>query len=380
LLLMSPSKSPVKSPRKLQRPVTRGSDSEKENVQPMRKSLVQLKVLQEELALERRLRQKAVDQIDFMKMECQFLSCSCRLAEQRGKKYVHDASFVHEMEQIKSVIPMMAEPASEEMVVDVNEYAATETQEEDATTIVIAMDKVSLSPVSHATTSIEYQAESQSEVRKSSQRRMSRYSRRASKRESLLHVSPSTAEIDDSHEALQEGEPAVVSEIPESFIEEQEEIVSENSSIYEDEDEDVGVYVPRSLQNTRSPHTPTDFEIRTVTTTTTIPMQFSPIKQSLPVISTLPNTPRTVSHQPYYHVDQGINDENRPPPTPNGVFKADGTIDRAAALEMINQRRVRARSMHLGQATPKKQMVEGNVRRDVSAPNVCGNKANGWKQ
>jgi hypothetical protein len=393
LLLMSPSKSPMKSPRKMQRPVTRGSDSEKENVQPMRKSLVQLKALQEELALERRLRQKAVDQIDFMKMECQFQSCSCRLAEQRGKKYVHDATFVHEMEKIKSVIPTPAVAAVEDaMDVDVVEAVSAESDwahavpisTEDKWAMAVPLDtpieQDIFSPELDTFRKAESHADEVTELKEQKPaRQMSRYSRRTSRRESMQRASPpiqeQTLDVDESH--AQDHESTVI--IAQQIYEDQEEYIVVDEPAYEGEEVE-STPIPTSPVNTSVPETPTGFEIRTVTTTTTIPMQFSPVKQPLPVVDSLPATPRTISHPPYYHAEQGINDENRPPPTPNGVFKADGTIDRAAALEMINQRRVRARSMHLGQATPKKQSVEGTVRRDVSAPNAGATKGNGWKQ
>jgi hypothetical protein len=46
------------------------------------------------------------------------------------------------------------------------------------------------------------------------------------------------------------------------------------------------------------------------------------------------------------------------------------TMSREEALAMIRERRGRARSLAQGTLTPKKQMVEGGVRRDISAPAV----------
>ncbi|EED22189.1 conserved hypothetical protein [Talaromyces stipitatus ATCC 10500] len=46
--------------------------------------------LQTEIKLEKRRREKAEDMVLFMKMECQFKRCSCRIAESLGQKYVHD--------------------------------------------------------------------------------------------------------------------------------------------------------------------------------------------------------------------------------------------------------------------------------------------------
>jgi hypothetical protein len=61
------------------------------------------------------------------------------------------------------------------------------------------------------------------------------------------------------------------------------------------------------------------------------------------------------------------------PPTPNSAILPDGSelpvFDRAAALAAIAYRRGRAKSIANGQATPRKQMMEGvKERRDISAP------------
>ncbi|KAK2765760.1 hypothetical protein FQN53_006840 [Emmonsiellopsis sp. PD_33] len=49
--------------------------------------------LKEGLEWERRSRVRAEDMIHFLKMECQFHRCSCRLAELQGVRYVHDAEW-----------------------------------------------------------------------------------------------------------------------------------------------------------------------------------------------------------------------------------------------------------------------------------------------
>jgi hypothetical protein len=46
------------------------------------------------------------------------------------------------------------------------------------------------------------------------------------------------------------------------------------------------------------------------------------------------------------------------------------TMSREEALAMIRERRGRARSLAQGTLTPRKQMVEGGIRRDISAPAV----------
>jgi hypothetical protein len=117
---------------------------------------------------------------------------------------------------------------------------------------------------------------------------------------------------------------------------------------------------PESPLVIQPPYTPVHREVRTVTTTTTIPITFTPVKPAAQPVQ-LPRTPSTVGHAP--SISQGTAS-----PFPSRALKADGTIDREAALELIRQRRGRAKSVALGQATPKRQMVQGNVRRDISAP------------
>lgn len=46
--------------------------------------------LRDELDRERKLRVDAEDMIHYLKMECQFMTCSCRIAESLGTRYVHD--------------------------------------------------------------------------------------------------------------------------------------------------------------------------------------------------------------------------------------------------------------------------------------------------
>ncbi|OJD13538.1 hypothetical protein AJ78_06022 [Emergomyces pasteurianus Ep9510] len=64
----------------------------KENEDPQEPSSHdgRLEDLKDDLEWERRLRLKAEDMVYFLKMECQFHRCSCRLAEMQGLRYIHD--------------------------------------------------------------------------------------------------------------------------------------------------------------------------------------------------------------------------------------------------------------------------------------------------
>ncbi|RDI77285.1 hypothetical protein Vi05172_g12677 [Venturia inaequalis] len=297
-LLHSPRKSPQKSPWKTPRE-TQVDSEDKENVMP--KKAVELRALHEELILERRLRERAQEQVEFMKMECQFECCSCRIAEKAGEAYVHDNSYAAEIERIKKQVPQMTPPPS---VGDEDEQMEEVLQEE-----------IPPSPAR----SIKIETFTQ-------------------KMEITVAEAPLTPadDLDYMHTDLH------LRELRSSTVQPDEEAV---------EDE------PESPQE--APRTPHNHAIRTITHTTTIPIMFSPFPTRNE--SHIPKTPLTIGHPPMSRAPDS-------PFVPPSAFKADGTLDREAALAQIRERRGRARSIALGQATPKKQMVEGVGRRDISAP------------
>ena len=91
------------SPKKKSRHQHR--ESLKENVDPKAPEIEdELMALQEELRMEKRMRLRADDQVHFMKMECQFQCCSCRVAEKRGVEYVHDDSLANQMGEMASTL------------------------------------------------------------------------------------------------------------------------------------------------------------------------------------------------------------------------------------------------------------------------------------
>jgi hypothetical protein len=306
--------SPRKSPRK---PRLASEDSEsgenKENRVP--KKTLELQNLHEELNMERRLRERAQEQIDFMKMECQFQCCSCRIAEKGGHGYVHDASFVSEMDKIRGAVP--TPPSSEgedvEMTVDHEEERAPGTDapiEEDATDLAETTFHTVLEPGRNYSPTPN----------------LERYAEEVQVEDFAMHEG--FAPRVEANEQVEKGH--------------EEEVHDPFSEPTHPASQDVPV-----------PQTPVR-EIRTITTTTTIPMLFSPFPAS-----NVLTTPMTLP-------------ASRPIPfeSPAAAIKADGTLDREAALAQIRERRGRARSVAMGQATPRKQMMDGVAgRRDISAPN-----------
>ncbi|KAI4090061.1 MAG: hypothetical protein LQ344_004991 [Seirophora lacunosa] len=77
-------------------PKKRRRESVKENVDPEAMEVEapsELDNLKWELRMEKSLRYQAASLVDFMKMECQFRCCSCRIAEEQGVEYINDGSY-----------------------------------------------------------------------------------------------------------------------------------------------------------------------------------------------------------------------------------------------------------------------------------------------
>ncbi|KAL9597748.1 MAG: hypothetical protein Q9219_004942 [cf. Caloplaca sp. 3 TL-2023] len=87
---------PSQEPDEFSSPKKRRRESKKENVDPAEADSAGghlVEVLREELRVEKRMRLQSDDLIEFMKMECQFQCCSCRIAEEEGTQYIHDGRF-----------------------------------------------------------------------------------------------------------------------------------------------------------------------------------------------------------------------------------------------------------------------------------------------
>lgn len=93
--------TPIKTPR----PQPMPTDASK-----IRRDLEEMRSL---LELEQRHRVLAQEQVDFMKMECQFGCCSCRIAESRGSAYVYDDAMLADR-----ILPNSQVAVSNEMEID----------------------------------------------------------------------------------------------------------------------------------------------------------------------------------------------------------------------------------------------------------------------
>lgn len=358
---------PLRSPRK-QRVFQRDED-DKENVSP-RKGAVELRFLQQELVSERQLRVRAQEQIDFMKMECQFECCSCRIAERQGRQYVHDNTHATVMERIKMTIPVLTPPPSSHED-DVMEDAVMKEEPAELDRPYTPPSEESLRAEQDTNHDITAFVQTQS-----------------LEPDTIVAFSPSTgtfrsvpspikASTSDCTPQLQpsplietrlsshassdvESAPAVQ---PHSRVEstrnDRRETKTMDISIHEDaieDSEDEELSPPTPTHEPAGPVTP--YLTRTITTTTTIPLHFSPATPAFKP-GRGPMTPSTVAH--------AAADARTPVLGELSLNKL--PFDREAALQAIRERRGRARSMAAGQGTPMKQMVEGlKERRDISAP------------
>ncbi|KAF1984008.1 hypothetical protein K402DRAFT_360240 [Aulographum hederae CBS 113979] len=333
--------TPKKSPRKS--PLKREMESEdKENIMPRRK--MEVAVVTEELEQERSRRVEAEEQIEFMKMECQFQCCSCRVAEQQGARYVHDDRFAEKIHKIKSTVAVLSARISD------RDEEMTEAPEQEAENATVQKE-------------VLFDAESGTFA--------------------SVAIEPEPNAEEDAQGTLQDinGDENDTTVVSQGTIIHHDQ-PSRETSVAEDTEETIGEEEPTSVTLDNEPSAPSQMQvplknentpirqIRTITTTTTIPMTFTPVKSSNLYSATggIPATPATIAHPPQANIPIS------PFPSTSGL-KPDGTIDREAALEQIRQRRGRARSVAMGLATPRKQMLEGvgaAGRRDISAPALGG--------
>lgn len=100
--------SPVK-----QKPMLRSQSPEKESSRTRQ----ELEYLREQLEAYKARQEEAELQVDFMRMECQFGCCSCRLAERQGAMFVHDDTLDAEIKRFKPELGDIPTPP-ESMAID----------------------------------------------------------------------------------------------------------------------------------------------------------------------------------------------------------------------------------------------------------------------
>lgn len=286
-------------------------ESLKENKDPDVEEDEELMAVQRALDVEMQLRRIAEDQIDFMKMECQFRCCSCRIAEKHGGEYIHDngpaAQFVRKASQNPDISKRYSPTTNPDpFVAEPNTTKITTASDPHTEPITIRPQHPLLQPQDST--------------------------------ENLISFSPTTGTFFTLPPATEPTTPEELSPIrPHHFPVRPLPPTPLKTSTRQPS--------PPSRSPSLTPHktpllipsTPPKTIHTTTTFTTTIPLA--------------PSTPSDAMMAPII----------APPYTPNA------TLTREQALEQIRQRRGRARSIAAGFGTPRRP-VTAVERRDVSAP------------
>lgn len=280
-------------------------------------------------------RKEADDRIHFMKMECQFRCCPCRLAENRGTNFVHDNSVADKIRPKTRT----AETEVHETSIQTTTYPP-DTDKEDAPPISDSPPTASMPE--HLSTAV-FAAPPTSPATASTPRFQAK-------------SGPATPQTPSSR-----GDP----DPPIQF--------SPTSGTFRMAQVPPIPSSPREISPQREiPQTPTAL-LRfspQFPTTVTLPIQGgeSPSLPSPPKLR-FPTTPRPLPSLPPHTVHPVNSITVTIPLASPAPFTPSATMSREEALEQIRQRRGRARSIAAGHTTPRKQMVDlGGLRRDISAP------------
>ncbi|KAK3641539.1 hypothetical protein LTR22_016540 [Elasticomyces elasticus] len=284
---------------------------DKENMGVVPKKVLDNKRLPEELVREQMRRERAEEMIEFLGLECMFRCCRCRSGSEQDNHQRLGAMISGELgQQLDSVMGSMK---------------AVLIQHEEAEAVEVQSDPVEHEDAMEVEQSCGAEEQAVLQPEQLAEQEIDRSMTMTAEDEAPLAPRPTPAEP----------EVEVSPEIDET----------------------------EALPSSTPPQTPAPAHqrshppmLRTITTTTTIPIQFTPISKPM-----------------QYNPEDA---ENIPPrPDSAADSSSEHVVDRAAALAAIEYRRGRAKSFQAGHLTPRKQMLEGvNVsqRRDISAPALGG--------
>ncbi|KAK5685270.1 hypothetical protein LTS10_003348 [Elasticomyces elasticus] len=285
---------------------------DKENMGVVPKKVLDNKRLQEELVREQMRRERAEEMIEFLGLECMFRCCRCRSGSEQENHQRLGAMISGELgQQLDSVVGSMK--------------AVLVQHEEEAEVVEVQSDPVEHEDAMEVEQSCGAEEQAVLQPEQLAEQEIDRSMTMTAEDEAPLEPRPMPAqpEVEGSPE-IDDTEPLPSSTPPQTPA--------------------------PTHQRTHPPM------LRTITTTTTIPIQFTPISKPM-----------------QYNPEDA---ENIPPrPESAADSSSEHVVDRAAALAAIEYRRGRAKSFQAGHLTPRKQMLEGvNVsqRRDISAPALGG--------
>ncbi|GAB7334938.1 hypothetical protein MBLNU13_g06814t1 [Cladosporium sp. NU13] len=350
-LFSSPRKST--SPRKVQ---SSSFSDDKENVGVVTKKMVDTKRLQEEVDAERQKREAAEEMVEFLRMECAFQCCECTSTTRHGRamRVSMDEILASSIQKMKSdIAKILTPPASEKDEDEVDAEMPNAEAETVQTAISNPSDETPLEtkdeimgedpqniPLPEADHSMTMVAdESQDTVQKEVEQA----------EDQAVYDEPADEKVTDEHGTIAAGEDDIQNdhhqhEVSHSVIT----VPLKDSPSTPERNRQQDYDMDQQHQNS----------IRTITTTTRIPMHFTPVsKPSVLTSWGQENIPLNLDGSANCAVDD--------PP-------AALPFDREAALAAIAYRRGRAKSIADGTYTPRKQMFDLQ-RRDISAPVVGSN-------
>jgi hypothetical protein len=324
------------SPRKARSPLS----DDKENAGPVAQRVLESKRLEEQFVRERMRREHAEEMVDFLSLECRFRCCRCQ-TQRTG----HELPIADELAKaLECVVESMRAVlghanGADAGTVEVPGNSLGNGVPEEAKLVVDGRFEVVDVDEDIARGAVPAQEEESDEVERSM-----------------------TLMADEEATVVPHFPPAVDMQAPldtTGNVEHEPMEVQSSHTIMGDT-----TYPQTPLRNSATTHH-NAHSIRTVTTTTTIPMHFTPITKPSqhfrPVLSS--------------SEDQAKDEAENIPPLTSTSQPGELPFDRAAALAAIEYRRGRAKSFAAGHATPRKQMLEGvglAARRDISAPAIGG--------
>ena len=344
----------VASPRKRRRDER---ESEREHRDPLGMEMLEdeyeedkdeLMTLKEDLRNEKRLRTDAEELAHFMRMECQFGCCACRLAERKGERYVHDKEFAAKMEKMRETEKRPQEQMREA------EQIPGEQKQEDA--------RKQENGQKHG----DDQMQEDKQEKKAAQ-------------EQVWVQEPQQEQAEVLNDDEEIAEIMLVDPAPPESLEEQRQEPDMQPA-----DEELIVFSPTSgtFSKATSPLRPTFTEetechSSAQATASTQPAEtpVTPPAQPKSQQIGLPFTPRPLPNLPYPAPRTISTTTTVPLKADDSIFcpapSTPGGISREEALEQIRLRRGRARSFAVS-GTPKKGKDGEAARRQISAPGGSG--------
>ena len=324
---------------------------DKENMGVFPKKALEISGLSEELETERVKRRQAEELTDFLRVECMFHCCSCRNASTTETAFTAalDAELAVGVERIRRGMQAALTPLRDQ------QEHCMDLEPTESVLASQAMSGTEADPPGEASVLVHaIEASYMDDLDRSITMTLD---------EPIMQPSP-------NEQLREKPQAADVAVLDSSAIPAHAPTESETTSALRSSSPSTPSYQnPRPERDAAS--------IRTVTTTTTVPMLFTPVSKT----SLQARVPSTSSNSNSAYMD--VLESRDPLSGSHGAERADAvpttpTFDRAAALAAIEYRRGRARSMADGLATPRKQMLEGVGvvgRRDISAP-ALGQKRN----